>query len=300
MGGGVSEARLQHATRLLRGLALMALAAGLAALLFPQLRQAIGIDRSDDARLAAARQLFEQALAGRAPVQLRSQGSDLGLAVSPAPREWQGVMLAEPEGDCRARGVYLVRQSEDLVPLAISAPHRGADRHTGTLAAALFIESRAAAAAWNSAPRRPLAKCPHAIDLARQPHHPFTAFALAFAHQHPGGLLVQLHGFEPRGRGGAAARGAAMILSNGSRRPDARLLGLADCLSLALVPQRVLVFPNETGELGGTENAQGTALRDAGFTGFVHLEMSAGLRTRLVQDQVLRQRMCACLIEAAQ
>lgn len=284
---------------LVRGLALMALAAGLAALLYPPLRQAVGIERPDRARFAEAQQLFAAALAGGPSSRLQGHAAAVGLIASSASREWHGAVLREAGDDCKGRGTYLVREGGDVLPLAVTAPHRGADRHTGTLAASLFLESRAAAAAWNSAPRNPQADCPHALDLARERHHPFTAFALAFARHYPEGLVVQLHGFDRELRREAAARSAGMILSNGTRAPDARLLDLADCLSLSLAPYSASVFPVETGELGALANAQGQALRGAGFAGFVHLELSAELRRNLVGDEALRARLRKCLERAA-
>lgn len=277
-------------SHVITGLAIMALSTGLAALLFPPLREAMGIAGNDPGGLSASKRLFDAALAGeRAPTL-----DNTGLNVQPAPEGWNGALYSERPGRCEGRGVYLVRSGQ-VQPLAITAPHRGADRHTGSLAAQLFLESNAAAAAWNSAPRRPTPACPHALDLAKAPDHPFTAFALSFARRYPEGRMVQLHGFDRRKRAAAATGEAAMIVSNATMTPDPGLLDLADCLSVALDPAPVLVFPFEAKELGALTNAQGQALRQAGFGGFVHLEMSAELRQRLVADKGLRGRFIRCL-----
>ena len=283
-----------------RGLALMALAAGLAALLFPPLREAIGIRQADARQFDRARQLFEDAIAAQGPSTIEPQVSELGFSVKEQSQFWQGMMISEEEGACEGRGAYLFRYPTANLPLAITAPHRGADRHTGTIAASLFLEGSAAAAAWNSAPRNPQQECPHALDLAREPIHAFTAFAIAFAQDHPNGALMQLHGFERMKRPPGAAREADIILSNGTRKPGTRLLDLADCLSLEMVPHRALVFPNETTELGALGNAQARALGDMGFGGFIHLELSAELRAKLVKDEALRARFRGCVEKAAQ
>lgn len=267
----------------------MALTAGLAALLFPPLREAVGIATPQERDYLASQRFFSEVLAGRSG----SSGS-AGLVVRPSPSAWTGKLVSEPAGQCRGRGVYLLRSDADR-PLAITAPHRGSDRHTGTLAAQIFLESGAAAAAWNSAPRTPSAACPHALDLAKASKHPFTAFALAFARRHKDGLVVQLHGFDRRKRAEAAAADAAVIVSNGTMTPDPGLLALADCLSVALAPAPVLVFPYEASELGALTNAQGAALRQAGLGGFAHLELSLDLRQRLVGDEDLRTRFTGCL-----
>lgn len=276
---------------ILQGL-VMALAGGLAALLLPPLRETRGIAPSDSAGFAASRTLFAAALAGDAGWQ--SQLAALGLEPQLDETQLPGVLLAEPQGECFGRGSYLLREAGGL-PLALTAPHRGADRHTGTLAAALYLETGAAAAAWNSAPRRASQACPAALDLAREPLHAFTAFALAFAERFPAGRVVQLHGFDGARRQGLAESEAAAIVSDGTDRPGAGLLDLADCLSRALAPRAVLVYPFETRELGALRNAQGQALRAAGFEGFVHLEMSAALRAELVADDGLRARLGDCL-----
>lgn len=272
------------------GVLALVLSAGLAALLFPPLRQAVGIAGSNS-ELAASERLFKAALQGR-PVE--TDGS--GLAVRPAPTAWKGWRIGESEADCRGRGVYLIRTGPSR-PLAITAPHRGSDRHTGTLAAQLFLESAAVAAAWNSAPRRPGPNCAHALDLAKAPQHPFTAFALAFARQYRDGRIVQLHGFERSRRTTGSVAEAAMVVSDGTTTPDGKLLDLADCLSVAFAPAPVLVFPHEARELGGLTNAQGKALRQSGFQGFVHLEMSAQLRERLADDRELRGSVLRCLLD---
>lgn len=280
---------------ILAAILLVTLSASLAAVLFPPLRDAIGIAPSGSGQLRAAERLFSSAMAGNGEHDLATEAASIGLEVLPGGDDWDGVRIAEPEGACEGRGIYLSR-NDASVPLALTAPHRGADRHTGTLAAQLFLETGAAAAAWNSAPRNPTAGCPAALDLAKAPQHPFTAFALAFADRHPQGRIVQLHGFDRDKRGDEPGRSAGIIVSNGTTEPEPALLDLADCLSVALAPWPVRVFPYETQELGALTNAQGEALRGAGFSGFVHLEMAADLRGELVEDPVLRAKLAGCLV----
>ncbi|MHA6332399.1 hypothetical protein ACXYL9_01845 [Qipengyuania sp. CAU 1752] len=287
---------MRHAPfAILAGLGLTVLA-GLSAVLFPPLRDAIGIAAPSTSELAASEMLFNHALDGGTAAAQRRYSQPAGFTVLPIDQQWQGTLLKEADGQCEGRGTYLVREHQAAVPLALTAPHRGADRHTGTLAAQLFTESKAAAAAWNSAPRRPTSECPAAVDLARVHDHPFTTFALAFANRHPGGRMVQLHGFDRARRRDAASSEASIIVSNGTSSPDKGLLDLADCLSVAFDPLPVRVFPLETSELGALSNAQGLALRDAGFDGFVHLELAADLRLSLTRDAQLRAQLLSCLV----
>ena len=267
---------------------------GVSLALFPPLRDAIGVAQPSSAEFVASRSLFASALDGVAARDLAARSVDVGLDANAVVDAWRGTLLKEPEGQCAGRGIYLVR-SDTTLPLAVTAPHRGADRHTGTLAAQLFAESGAAAAAWNSAPRSPTAECPNALDLARAGQHPFTAFALAFAEVNPRGRIVQLHGFDRDKRADEAGRSAGLIVSNGTTEVDDALLDLADCLSVALDPHPVRVFPLETRELGALTNAQGAALRETGFNGFVHLELAADVRRQLTGDPALRAAVLQCL-----
>ncbi len=216
--------------------------------------------------------------------------TDLGFTVT---RDRDGVTLSDRDGGCSSRGVYRVRSGGGS-PVAITAPHGTSDRGTRALASALFEDGFGAAAAWNSAPRLTTSQCP-GFDLARAGDHAFTAFALGFSDRFPDGLVVQLHGFDGDRRESAGAADAAMIVSDASRTPSARILDIADCLSAALAPRTVLVFPVETGELGALQNAQAEALHAKGHSGFAHLELSLDLREALLDDGLLRAGFGKCI-----
>lgn len=264
--------------------------------LFPPLAESGPISGMSDQQFAEASNAFAAAVQGSQSGVARL--GPLGLVAGSIDGADSAVLLSEAGGTCAGRGIYWIREDAGAA-LAITAPHRGSDRHTGTLAAALFLETEARAAAWNSAPRRTNQACENAVDLARTKKHLFSAFALGFAQAVPNGLIVQLHGFDGARRSDFAAQEAAMILSNGTGQPNDRLLDLADRLSIAFAPQEVLVFPIGTGELGATNNAQGRLLQDAGFDGFVHIEISAELRTAMVEDAELRGRLADALVRAA-
>lgn len=217
-----------------------------------------------------------------------------GFAVQAVGEPFAGLSLEEPEGSCRGGGTYLLRAGSANLPLLISAPHRGADRYTGPLAFKLLLEGRAAAAAWNSAPRRGACGGGQS-DLARLDRHPFTAFAAGFARAFPQGRVVQIHGFDPDRRETPEGSAAAVILSSGSRSVSAAVRTVAECIRSDLPGDRVAVFPSDVGELGALRNAQGRRLRAIGFEGFVHAELSLNLRQRLMQDPALRRRFAACL-----
>ena len=279
--------RLSSSVRFGLGILLvMVVAAILASQYLLPLRDAKGFLVPTSQEAAAARRQFALALRGD------TAAAPVGLQARPN-ANWR--TLQESEGDCRGRGTYLLR-NQSAAPLAIVAPHRGSDRWTGTLAAALFDEGVGLAAAWNSAPRRGKGECPGG-DPTRLETHYLTAFSLAFADVHSGGRIVQLHGFDGARRRSRAARLADIIISEGTDTPNEALYDFADCLSRELHPLRVRVFPGDVAELGALNNRQGQAVRAAGFTGFAHIEMARSVRRRLVEDAPLRRRFAACLTD---
>lgn len=271
--------------------AMALLAISLALLLRPGRREgAFHVPSAAEAGRAEA--MFAGLLGASGPG--RGEGADrFGLA--PSRLEEAGALaLAEPEGSCGGRGVYLLREGADRLPVALVAPHRGADRRTGEIAAALFEEYPFAAAAWNSAPRRSSDGCGTGGDVTREPTHYLTAFSRAFAERYPQGRIVQIHGFDEN-RSDRMPIAADAIVSDGSRAPSERLLDLADCLSAAFPERTIQVFPIDIELLGATTNAQGRALREAGFAGFAHLELSAQFREALEANPAERARLAACL-----
>jgi hypothetical protein len=285
-----------HRCRLLLLLFFMTLSVITVASLMRSMKRTDGFFVPSASETKAAQAMFASAMVSGNQKAISEQSLGLGLV---ATRLFDpgvdGIALSESVDDCQGRGAYLLRKEGQTIPVAITAPHRGADRHTGTIAQLLFTEHPVAAAAWNSAPRNPNELCSFGGDIAHEPTHYLTAFSLAFARQYPGGRVVQLHGFDSIGRESSAARSADFIISDGSNWPSPRLLDLADCITIAFPERRVAVYPIDTKELGATTNSQGKALRDAGFTGFAHIEMTADLRNVLAIDAEKRTRLAQCL-----
>lgn len=267
----------------------------LAALLRP-LRQAGGFHVPEAAEARDAQAMFGAALAGMRQTE-PPHGPDtarFGLVAAriAAP---DGLALVEPKDDCGGRGAYLLRRGADISPVALIAPHRGADRHTGTIVQLLMAEGDFGAAAWNSAARRSSAACVHGGDVTREPTHYITAFSLAFAQQYPHGRIVQIHGFEGQNRQSRDAAKADFILGDGTPNPPRALRDVADCLIREFPDRQVRVYGIDSDELGATTNRQGRALRAAGFAGFTHVEISLSMRELLVGDGGARMRLAACL-----
>ncbi len=201
--------------------------------------------------------------------------------------------LALQQRNERGGGYYRFRlQGEQRTFL--QAPHRKADRYTGTLAYRLFQQGGFGGAAWNSLNRRNIDDGSRRSDLAHQPLSPFNAHARAIAARYPDATLIQLHGFSQAKRKTPQGAGSDIIISASTRYPSARVRGIYRCLKGADLGL-VRLYPTEVRELGGTTNVTARTLLARGFTGFVHLEMSAPLRRRLMQDDAALTRLGDCL-----
>ncbi|MDX1299700.1 MAG: hypothetical protein R3260_15895 [Pseudomonas sp.] len=196
--------------------------------------------------------------------------------------------LRELPEDKRGRGAYLIRTELVSAPL-LQAPHRYFDKHSGTLVMQLFLQGPFKAAAWNTVHRRE-------ADLARQQNSYFTAFARALTASLPDSLLIQVHGYSSAQRNTASGRESQLILSAGHHWPSNRHRLMADCLQQR-VSNKAMLFPVQTRELGGTLNPVASALHEAGFDNFVHLELSASLRQQLSDDAGLSNALASCLLE---
>lgn len=200
----------------------------------------------------------------------------------------------EAAAGCRGRGFYAFSDDRQR-QVVLQVPHRFKDRHTGTLALALAAAAPFRAIAWNSAPRRiERATGTQQTDLAHRWDTYFVAFSEAFAAVLPQGRLVQLHGFATGKRKSAQAASASMVLSAGSHWPSPAVLTVQACLARTF-GNGVRLFPRDIDELGATRNVQGRLLRSLGHGGFVHVELSDGLRDELGQNHAPVQALAACL-----
>lgn len=212
---------------------------------------------------------------------------DFGELVSCASR-------TEPNGDSdlwrftpedSALGEFSLRCLGESFPVFIQAPHGTTDLKTGGIARQLFSVGNFAALGINGVSRR------HG-DQAHVDNASFQLSAAAFVNQ-TGGIVVQLHGFSQSKRQDPNARDANVIISNGTRRASARTRHVAACLG-TIFP-KVLVYPDDTTELGGTTNTVGQHLRTLGDDNFYHIELSYKTRQRLAQDESHLASLARCL-----
>lgn len=222
---------------------------------------------------------------------------------APSVEDWQAAgftletpapgLLALQEQHNRGRGLYLFRHPTAAVratPLFLQAPHQFSDRTTGDIAMALFELGSFSGAAWNSLHRRTTTSS----DLAHIDHSPFSAHGHAIAQLYPQALLLQLHGFSQQKRSSPAGNSADLIISSAAARPDPRAVALTRCLSSGSVGE-VRLYPRDVKELGGTTNVTAQELQRIGFSGFIHLEMSAPLRQRLLTEPATLRYLASCL-----
>jgi len=246
-----------------------------------------------------AETLFARLLQGDASPTVTQGLGALGFEVRPLGPPPAPLVVLEAVGRRVGKGTYVLRRHRTQPVVVLQAPHRFHDRGTGTIAARLFEEANFAALAWNNVPRR-YKEHGTAIDadLARLDVHYLTGFSSAVARSFPQARIVQLHGFEPRKRRSDAGSEAAVILSDGTKTPGPIVREVTTCLRSSFPDERVLLYPEDTSELGGTTNRQGAAVRAAGSAGFLHLEMSSELRALLQRSPEARAALAGCLLAA--
>jgi hypothetical protein len=201
-------------------------------------------------------------------------------------------LLAEDAGTRRGGALVLLRTGAAR-PLVIEAPHTFFDEGTLEIARAAFDRLAARALVINTMPRSakdtPQARSEDAqsgespSDVAHAKYSFFSGAHAALADAEPASATLQLHGFRDE-RVGLAQ----VVVSAAGTRADAQ--AVARALRSALPPESVLVYPNDIRDLGGTRNAQAVLSRGLG-TAFLHLELSASLRSRLLEDQALLRRL---------
>lgn len=203
------------------------------------------------------------------------------------------VLLAERSDRLEGKGRYLLRAGPHA-EILLEAPHSTDDLFTGDIVEQLFLGHPFAGAGFNSLSRWSVDQDAAFGDLARRADSALIAFGAAFLSEHPGGTVVQIHGFDPEKRGEASFAGADIVVSEGTPAPNPQTLAYRHCFD-RLLPGRVLLYPDETRELGATRNATGRIVREAGGR-FLHLELSLSIRGRLRSDPVLSGRFAACLL----
>jgi len=221
---------------------------------------------------------------------LSTPAQRLGFELAALPSQPGVWSLVEAADKKRGGGGYLLRLPS-ASRLIVQAPHTFYDEGTLPLACELFERAEAQALFIETAHRYKAAEAGAAgnfpADLAHSEESLFQAATLGLLARRDGATIVQLHGFGPR------ESGADVVLSSGATETTP----LVDAARRALseVVGNVARFPQESRELGATTNVQGALARRHGAN-FLHVEMSAELRQRLLADAELRARFLQALL----
>jgi len=220
-----------------------------------------------------------------------------------------GFWLQSLPGHEQGQGVFWIRandltdrkrQSDRSPPILLQAPHRFYDRYTGRLVTQLTeMMPSVRASAWNSLHRYhdKDRKTPDQ-DLARQDDTLFNLFALEFAHWQPNSHVVQFHGYNHKKRRTVEGTESRIILSNGTSRPNDRIIALQRCLAQTF--KGVRLYGHDIDELGATVNITGKRLRQMSYTGFVHIELSLPVRKLLLSSPDHLNAISVCLSHLGQ
>jgi hypothetical protein len=266
--------------------------------LLAETRLARGYVPATTADAALSEALFERLLRGEQGADIAEGLARIGFTLASVTLGGEAAtVIREAAGQRTGKGLYVLRQGAGRpTPVLLQAPHRFTDLDTGRIVARLLEEGGFLAAAWNTVPRwYEDGGVRIDADLAHVEVSHFNAFTRAFAKVHGRSRVIQIHGFErARRRSGAGAQ-AGVIVSSGTGRPGSASAEVARCLEGALTPERVLLYPVDVKELGGTTNANAAALRELKFDGFVHIEVARELRIRLRDDEEARKTFARCL-----
>lgn len=233
----------------------------------------------------AAVLLFERLLKGERGDALNRQAAQLGWEMRSDKRagaDW--TVLVEPASARAGRGMYAFSTKGRH---ALQAPHVPSDGLTGDILLRFAGDGLPRALAWNTVHRKQ-------ADVAHLDNTYFTAFALAYAKVYPQEKILQLHGFDSDRRKSGAGADSAAIISATTDRPPPALREAVSCLKNR-VTENTRLYGVDVRELGGTTNSGAKALRQAGYAGFVHIELDRALRERLAGDTAARQAFFACL-----
>ncbi|WP_319468658.1 hypothetical protein [uncultured Pseudodesulfovibrio sp.] len=248
--------------------------------------------------LAEARLLFELLLAGEKDTKAFCELLEsLHMEMVPVQHEGRGLTVIREKTDRkRGRGFY-VYNADAAGPACLMAPHSFTDILTGRIALKLAGMGGFTLTAFNTMKRYGVdGDVKLDQDMAHLRGTYFTALSHAIAALTNSPRVIQLHGYGQEYRSTPEGREADIIVSSGQRLLLAVAKQVSDCLSADNL-YITRTYPDEVGELGGTTNVTGRILRKAGQKGFIHMELSRPVRTRLNRELETLQRFNRCLTD---
>jgi len=249
-------------------------------------------------QIQLAESIFEQLLLNRLSEKTFSQLRSLKLSLT---KVNDLLLVSETLPPYRGQGLYVIRVKAEG-DILLQAPHSFHDLKTGNIAIKMMRDNPIRALAMNTVSRKYLTSTgeKYNADMAHLPESLFMAFSRAFTRVHSNGKIVQLHGFNAEKRAqifdedNVKTNRLQMILSNGTRAVDQQLIQQKSCIDQTLSIQSHL-YPLDINELGGTTNTIGRAVRQLGFSGFEHIEISLPVRKKLNHSKKMRRGLFECV-----
>lgn len=192
-------------------------------------------------------------------------------------------VLYEGGENWRGTGTYIFRAKRGR-PLIVQTPHTWHDRQTGEIGMALFERGVGHALFFNTihrygaTPEERSRDASHPADVAHATDAYYYAITRTYLEQHPDAAIVQLHGFASES---LAKKGIDVVLSDGTDEPGAHLEDWHRAFADTFGEDRVASYPDDTGRYGATGNTIGRLIRLSQRGTFVHVELSADLRSEL-------------------
>jgi hypothetical protein len=217
--------------------------------------------------------------------------------------------VREPDDDRRGAGSYVVRAEAFSGPaVLLEAPHAYFDTGTGAIAARMFLAADSPAALrglfsnslhrYQQEPGVREKRDENPADVGHNEAHGFQA-ATAAALEAGAAAIVQIHGFDADARADQATASADAVVSGGrSEGATPASTRVAGAIATEL-GARVLRYPEDTKELGGTLNVQGRLARKRGVA-FVHVELGVAIRDRLRDDTAACLTLARAVVTAVE
>lgn len=184
--------------------------------------------------------------------------------------------------------IHYKQQGEKCIAYA---PHRFYDKHTHTIAKALYAHCQVFLS--NTKHRNDRDEHGELIDFGKYKPSASNAFILAYSEHVESFSIYQIHGYAKEKRKTPEGKKADAIISNGHAIPSKRTIAITACLNEQL-DITAMVYGLDVKELGGTTNILASLAPKN--SQFFHIELSRQLRERLVSNNQLFKLFNQCLI----
>jgi len=218
------------------------------------------------------------------PGHLAGSMRHAGLRLQILEGEDPWLVLFEGGESWRGTGTYVFRMGAAR-EVILQAPHGWHDQHTAQLAFDAFRATSIRALYFNSihryraTPQERKRDDIHVADLAHTTDAFFYHASRTALDVLPDSTVIQIHGFD---NSRLEVRGIDVVISDGTNDPDPHVEIWRDSFARVFGQDRVAAYPAETQEYGATANTIGRLIRLTNRGRFIHIELSAQLRSDLL------------------